>query len=223
MIISLIEDTIESIEPIAVFPADNNNLIISRTMLNYLWNSHQVVFSTDISFDKRFQKTGIVPESIERLVSRAAAIYPLICDDKIKGIIYLEKEKDKRELVIKNLKLLQQLAEDISLYLKRNIQVSTIECEINSLKSKYGDKNIYVGISSKIKKMLKVVEKVTNLDTTLLISGETGTGKDLLAEIIHNKSTRKDSRFISLNCATFQETTLESELFGVVAGLSRIS
>ncbi len=79
----------------------------------------------------------------------------------------------------------------------------------------------FEGIVFKSKKMLEVIEvikKVAPSGVTVLITGESGSGKELVAKAIHNLSTRKNNPFVSLNCAAITESLLESELFGHVKG-----
>ena len=71
-----------------------------------------------------------------------------------------------------------------------------------------------IGNSPEMKKILDTVETVAQSDFSILIVGETGTGKELIADAIHNQSNRKDKPFIKINCAALSETLLESELFG---------
>lgn len=68
--------------------------------------------------------------------------------------------------------------------------------------------------SDKIKKIINTIKKVAKTNAPILIQGESGTGKTLLAKYIHNNSPRKDNPFFSINCATIPENLLESELFG---------
>lgn len=72
----------------------------------------------------------------------------------------------------------------------------------------------FISKSSKVRKILNRVEQVSFTDTTVLILGETGTGKELIARAIHNLSQRKDRALIKINCAALPANLIESELFG---------
>ena len=71
-----------------------------------------------------------------------------------------------------------------------------------------------LGKSKAIQNVLETIEKVAPLDTRVLITGENGTGKELVARAIHNKSDRKDNPFVEVNCAAIPNELIESELFG---------
>ncbi|HOK39916.1 MAG TPA: sigma-54 dependent transcriptional regulator [bacterium] len=75
-----------------------------------------------------------------------------------------------------------------------------------------------IGESEHIKKVLELTEKIAKTDTTVLITGETGTGKELVARRIHNLSNRKDNPFIVINCGAIPENLIETELFGYTEG-----
>ncbi|MEJ2729235.1 MAG: sigma-54 dependent transcriptional regulator [Deltaproteobacteria bacterium] len=78
--------------------------------------------------------------------------------------------------------------------------------------------NAIIGCSLKMQEVFNLVEKVADCDSTILITGETGTGKGLVAKAIHQYSRRKNKPFISINCGAIPENLLESELFGHVRG-----
>jgi formate hydrogenlyase transcriptional activator len=100
--------------------------------------------------------------------------------------------------------------------------------EISELKDKLAQEKLYleeeirselnfaeiIGKSSALRKVLKRVETVAPTDSTVLICGETGAGKELIARAIHDLSTRKSKAFVKLNCAAIPTGLLESELFG---------
>jgi DNA-binding NtrC family response regulator len=81
------------------------------------------------------------------------------------------------------------------------------------LRQKYTQKNI-IGTSDAIRKVFDLIEKVADTDTTILITGKSGTGKELIARAIHYDSGRSDKPLITINCGAIPEELLESELFG---------
>ena len=75
-----------------------------------------------------------------------------------------------------------------------------------------------IGHGTAMRKIFKIVEKVANSDTTIMLNGETGTGKGLIARAIHKASGRKDEPFVQINCGATPEGLLESEFFGYRRG-----
>lgn len=87
----------------------------------------------------------------------------------------------------------------------------------NKLNSKFGFERI-IGTSPATAAAIKLAERVAGTDTTVLLLGETGTGKEVFAEAIHQASPRKLNPFVAVNCSAFTKELLESELFGHKAG-----
>ncbi len=87
----------------------------------------------------------------------------------------------------------------------------------NTLSSKFSFEN-FIGKNPQVLKMKEVAETVAQSESTVLIRGESGTGKDLIAKAIHYRSKRGGKPFVTINCAALPETLLESELFGHVKG-----
>ena len=75
-----------------------------------------------------------------------------------------------------------------------------------------------IGSSAKFRALLADVDMVAPVDSAVLIQGETGTGKEVIARAIHEASPRRKNRFVALNCAAIPGTLLESELFGYEKG-----
>ena len=95
------------------------------------------------------------------------------------------------------------------------ISISEIPSILNLLKQPIK----FPVINDKVsKEIFALALKVASCDATVLISGETGTGKEILAKYIHENSSRKNKKFVSINCAAIPETLLESELFGYERG-----
>ncbi|HVI39835.1 MAG TPA: sigma 54-interacting transcriptional regulator [Anaerovoracaceae bacterium] len=81
------------------------------------------------------------------------------------------------------------------------------------------DKGIHLlGVSPSIKEIKKIITTIAPTDATVLITGESGCGKEIVAEAIHNLSNRADNRYVKINCAAIPENLLESELFGYERG-----
>jgi DNA-binding NtrC family response regulator len=83
--------------------------------------------------------------------------------------------------------------------------------------NKYAFESI-IGESVQIKKTIELAKKVAVSHTTVLLTGETGTGKEVFAHAIHQESTRRNKNFVAINCSAFSKELLESELFGHKAG-----
>ncbi|OEU69755.1 MAG: sigma-54-dependent Fis family transcriptional regulator [Desulfovibrio sp. S3730MH75] len=90
--------------------------------------------------------------------------------------------------------------------------------ELSSTASKAYSLGGLIGTSSQMVKVFSMIPSIAATDSSVLITGETGTGKDVLAEAVHNASDRAGSPFIKVNCGALPETLLESELFGHVKG-----
>ena len=85
------------------------------------------------------------------------------------------------------------------------------------LKKKDGTRKI-IGKSEEIQKVFRLIDKVADTDSTILVTGASGTGKELVARAIHYQSNRANTSFVSINCGALPENLLESELFGHVKG-----
>ncbi|MCK5758906.1 MAG: sigma 54-interacting transcriptional regulator [Clostridiales bacterium] len=120
------------------------------------------------------------------------------------------------------------IAIDISRLKKTEKKLTDVISELDSLKNQLQSENVYlreeikslhdfehiIGESEPLMHSLYRIEQVAGTDTTILLEGETGTGKELFANAIHNKSKRKNKTFVKVNCASLPTTLIESELFG---------
>ncbi len=111
---------------------------------------------------------------------------------------------------MQNLAVSKTITKDPDLFIKNSLVLATLNDN--------SQQNAIIGRSPKMQAVFDLVEKVADCDSTILITGETGTGKGLVAKAIHQNSKRKNKPFISINCGAIPENLLESELFGHVRG-----
>jgi DNA-binding NtrC family response regulator len=108
---------------------------------------------------------------------------------------------------------------DLEKSLKKAIDLVSMKRELDHFHSTQAqDTDFVVGTTQKMKDIVDLAGKAAMKQTHVLITGETGTGKDVLANYIHRVGVRKEKMFVAINCAAIQNTMLESELFGYEAG-----
>jgi len=123
---------------------------------------------------------------------------------KLGAYDYITKSNDIRERLLNTI---QNLRQDINL--KR--EISSLRKEIQK---KYNFRQSIIGESPAIKSVYELIEKALETNITVIISGETGTGKELVAKAIHYNSRRKDKSFVAVNVPAIPSELIESELFG---------
>ena len=148
---------------------------------------------------------------------------PLLLHDRVLGALDIGRRREDT-FSPEEVEMLGEIAKQIAIAVE-NAQAYR---QISELKDRLAKENVYleeevrtdrnfgeiVGDSAALRRVLKEVETVAPTDSTVLIRGETGTGKELIARALHDLSSRRDRTFIKLNCAAIPTGLLESELFG---------
>lgn len=217
MFIALLEPDGTSLTCLARFPLDEAETKFSRTMLRHLLHEKQVLIIQDALTDERLVLQGKPAKSVLEQHIQSALCIPLQWGREIKGILYLDSSKEKGRFTSRELKLLTHVGKDLSALLERGLDYRSVRDEKLRLESRLALETTIIGITPKIKELLKTIERLAATDATILLTGETGTGKDLAARVIHQNSRRQGKPFIEVNCAAIPENILESELFGVIA------
>src|SRR6266568_4227904 len=108
--------------------------------------------------------------------------------------------------------------EELNVTIKNALETTRLRTEVQTLRGEVRRRAGYhevVGTSAKMTELMNFVKKVAASEaTTILIQGESGTGKDLIAKTIHYESTRQNGAFVAINCSAIPETLMEAELFG---------
>lgn len=111
--------------------------------------------------------------------------------------------------------------DEIRLVVKKALEKRRLHAEVSLLREKFKTTSELGNIfwkSKKMQELLNIIPKIAQSSSNVLVTGESGTGKELVATAIHNLSLRKDKNLVAINCATFPEGLLESELFGHMKG-----
>lgn len=132
--------------------------------------------------------------------------------------------KGQKEFTKEEFSIIQQVKQSLAIGMERQIayqQIKYLNEKLENEKEYLEDElgvhynfNEIIGSSKVMQQVFEKVNLVVNADTTVLILGETGTGKELIARALHNVSNRKDNTFVKVNCATLPKELIESELFG---------
>ena len=184
--------------------------------------SVQHVFRTGQALN--LTKEQLATESLAiALGIKSLSLLPLISRERVLGVLGLGSSRENA-FTEDDLAFLGQVANQVALA----VENSLVYGEISQLKDRLARENVYleseirselgfeeiVGNSEALRRVLKEVETVAPAESTVLIYGETGTGKELIARAVHNLSSRKSNSFVKLNCAAIPTGLLESELFG---------
>ncbi len=189
---------------------------VSDSIINRVLDSSEPLIISDALRDDRFGQA----QSVVDLKLSSVMCVPLKFRNKQLGALYLGNDRVADLFRAEDLELLKIYAGQASLMLVIAEQVNELILDNRSLREELKNASLgrIIGQSDSIRAISRTIDKVANTDISILVRGETGTGKELIARELHARSNRRDKPFVSINCGAIPENLLESELFGHVRG-----
>jgi transcriptional regulator with GAF, ATPase, and Fis domain len=167
-------------------------------------------------------------KSVRELSLRTVVALPILTAGRVLGVLYVDSHSIAHEFTPEDIAILEGFAAQVAVALENarlheELKDSKNRLEMENLnlrralkeESRYG---LLVGRSPKMLRVIELMEKVIPTQVSILIQGETGTGKELIARAIHLNGPRREKNFMAVNCGALPESLLESELFGYRKG-----
>ena len=165
----------------------------------------------DVRTSKHFSKEI---DDISSMRTRSVLAAPMIHRSEVIGVIEVVNRLDESDFTDSDLKILQVFAALAATATQNARAHQDLKERLANLRESVMKEVSIIGDSPQLRNVLELGDRVARSNATVLLLGETGTGKELMARYIHNCSRRREETFVAINCAALTETLLESELFG---------
>ncbi|MBI1313364.1 FHA domain-containing protein [bacterium] len=190
---------------------------VSSSVSRLVLKSREGILARDIKDDSRLTDRA----SLDQMQARSVICVPIRTPDLIYGVIHLYTTHGGRRLGIEALEYSLAVADQYALALENLTKrarlqdgLAQAQDEAETLRTQLEIETDIVGESAAVRELKSQIGRAAPTDATVLIRGESGVGKELVARSIHFNSERRRGPFVCLNCAALSETLLESELFG---------
>ncbi len=189
---------------------------LSDSILAKVIENKKPLIVSDALSDAQFRNSL----SVVNLRLTSVMCVPLLERGTLIGVIYVGNDHVAQLFDESSLEVLTIFASQASLLIRNALLVNELQLDNRSLQERiermrFGE---ILGASPVMQDVFRKVQKVAGTDISVLVTGETGTGKELIARELHNRSPRAKGPFVSINCGAIPENLLESELFGYVRG-----
>ena len=190
---------------------------VSKSTIQKVEQYKEALLAFDTGEDERFDATqSMIVHKIKSI-----ACVPLLLKGKFIGLIYVDSQNQKAQFNQQTLSFLIAFANQAAIAIENARLLDSLRHENELLRDEINKVYAFdeiVGTSPAMQSVFRMLDKVLNNDTTVLLEGETGTGKELIARAIHYNGHRKTMPFIAVNCAAIPDNLIESELFGYKKG-----
>jgi transcriptional regulator with GAF, ATPase, and Fis domain len=189
---------------------------LSDSIMARVIESKKALIVSDALSDAQFRNSL----SVVNLRLTSVMCVPLLERGNLIGVIYVGNDHVAQLFDESSLEVLTIFASQASLLIRNALLVNELQIDNKALserieRMRFGE---ILGSSPSMQEVFRKVQKVATTDISVLVTGETGTGKELIARELHNRSPRAKGPFVSINCGAIPENLLESELFGYVRG-----
>ncbi len=195
----------------------NEEINFSQTVFQQILKTRQAVLSFDTQSDSTYQKAqSVIINQIHSILA-----FPLIIKEQVYGILYFDSRKNRQHFNEANRQFLSLFSVIASLAMEQILTRRKFENENIILRNRLEQPSripALIGESPVMQRLFSIINKVAKTDVSVLITGENGTGKELVARAIHDLSDRHDQPFIAQYIGNIPPTILESELFGYKKG-----
>jgi transcriptional regulator with GAF, ATPase, and Fis domain len=189
---------------------------ISDSIVRKVVETGRPVIVSDALSDSQFKTS----ESVLALRLSSVMCAPLVSQGHVQGVLYVGNDRVKGLFDRNQLDVLSIFASQASLILQNALLLNALRADKEKLVAELKDKRFgeIIGACPSMLEVFRKLQKVATTDISVLITGETGTGKELIARELHRRSNRVSGPFVVINCGAIPENLIESELFGHVKG-----
>jgi transcriptional regulator with GAF, ATPase, and Fis domain len=192
---------------------------ISRSIVESVRATKEPVVASDASKDPRFRNS----KSIRMHNIMSVMCVPLTRGEKLLGIIYLDNRGVPAAFSKLERAFVEAFSNQVSLAITNAEVLGRLYDDFVDLKAraaeKYSFENI-IGPGKRMQEVFRQVDKAAKSTITVLLTGDSGTGKELIAGLLHELSPRRDKPLVKVNCAAIQKDLLETELFGIAKSVA---